>query len=59
VDGYFTLWPGSCVRRITKVNLIFGYAAISLPSARNPELLLRILLIGYLYGVTSERKWWN
>jgi len=21
-----------------------------------PELLLRILLIGYLYGITSERK---
>jgi transposase len=23
----------------------------------DPELLLRILLIGYLYGITSERKW--
>jgi transposase len=22
----------------------------------DPELLLRILLIGYLYGITSERK---
>jgi transposase len=23
----------------------------------DPELLLRMLLIGYLYGITSERKW--
>jgi len=22
----------------------------------DPELLLRILLVGYLYGITSERK---
>jgi len=25
----------------------------------DPELLLRILLIGYLYGITSERKLWK
>src|SRR5215471_17448341 len=24
-----------------------------------PELLLRMLLVGYLYGVTSERNWWK
>jgi hypothetical protein len=23
------------------------------------ELLLRILLVGYLYGVASERRWWK
>jgi transposase len=26
------------------------------PLPIDPELLLRILLIGYLYGITSERK---
>lgn len=31
------------------------YSETGRPSI-NPELLLRILLIGYLYGVTSERK---
>src|SRR5256712_709819 len=32
-----------------------SYSEISRPSI-DPELLLRILLIGYLYGITSERK---
>jgi transposase len=32
-----------------------SYSEIGRPSI-DPELLLRILLIGYLYGVTSERK---
>ena len=31
------------------------YSEIGRPSV-DPELLLRILLIGYLYGITSERK---
>jgi len=32
-----------------------SYSDTSRPSI-DPELLLRILLIGYLYGITSERK---
>src|SRR5881394_1194765 len=32
-----------------------SYSEMGRPSI-DPELLLRILLIGYLYGVTSERK---
>lgn len=32
-----------------------SYSETGCPSI-DPELLLRILLIGYLYGVTSERK---
>jgi transposase len=32
-----------------------SYSDTGRPSI-DPELLLRILLIGYLYGVTSERK---
>ena len=32
-----------------------SYSETSRPSI-DPELLLRILLIGYLYGITSERK---
>jgi transposase len=32
-----------------------SYSETGLPSI-DPELLLRILLIGYLYGITSERK---
>src|ERR1700689_1372830 len=32
-----------------------GYSDTGRPSI-DPELLLRILLIGYLYGITSERK---
>ena len=33
-----------------------SYSETGRPSI-DPELLLRILLIGYLYGITSERKW--
>ena len=32
-----------------------SYSEMGRPSV-DPELLLRMLLIGYLYGVTSERK---
>jgi Transposase domain (DUF772) len=32
-----------------------AYSDTGRPSI-DPELLLRILLIGYLYGITSERK---
>jgi len=32
-----------------------SYSDTGRPSI-DPELLLRILLIGYLYGITSERK---
>ena len=32
-----------------------SYSDIGRPSI-DPELLLRILLIGYLYGITSERR---
>jgi len=32
-----------------------SYSDMGRPSV-DPELLLRILLIGYLYGITSERK---
>jgi transposase len=32
-----------------------SYSESDRPSI-DPELLLRILLIGYLYGITSERK---
>jgi transposase len=32
-----------------------SYSEMGRPSI-DPELLLRILLIGYLYGITSERK---
>ena len=35
-----------------------SYSDIGRPSI-DPELLLRILLIGYLYGITSERSWWR
>ncbi len=31
------------------------YSQIGRPSI-DPELLLRILLVGYLYGITSERR---
>jgi len=35
-----------------------SYSETGRPSI-DPELLLRILLIGYLYGITSERKLWD
>src|ERR1700730_4823242 len=31
------------------------YSAIGRPSI-DPEVLLRLLLVGYLYGITSERR---
>jgi transposase len=33
-----------------------SYSDTGRPSI-DPELLLRILLIGYLYGISSERNW--
>ena len=41
----------ACVREKLKAS----YSDTGRPSI-DPELLLRILLIGYLYGITSERK---
>ena len=38
-----------------RVQLKDRYSETGRPSI-DPELLLRILLIGYLYGITSERK---
>lgn len=38
-----------------RVKLKDSYSEMGRPSI-DPELLLRILLVGYLYGVTSERK---
>src|SRR5499425_1524699 len=38
-----------------RAKLKFSYSDTGRPSI-DPELLLRMLLIGYLYGVTSERK---
>src|SRR5256886_5842073 len=35
-----------------------AYSDAGRPSI-DPELLLRMLLVGYLYGVTSERNWWK
>ena len=35
--------------------LVEGYDHMGHPSI-DPEVLLRILLIGYLYGITSERR---
>jgi len=36
-----------------------SYSETGRPSI-DPELLLRILVIGYLYGITSERaNWWK
>ena len=39
-----------CAKRLKQ-----SYSETGRPSI-DPELLLRILLIGYLYGMTSERK---
>ena len=41
--------------RFVRERLQQSYSASGRPSI-DPELLLRILLIGYLYGITSERK---
>ena len=35
-----------------------SYSETGRPSI-DPEVLLRILLLGYLYGITSERKCWK
>ena len=35
-----------------------SYSETGRPSI-DPELLLRILLIGYLYGITSNENWWK
>ena len=40
---------------VVREKLKESYSDIGRPSI-DPELLLRILLIGYLYGITSERK---
>jgi transposase len=41
--------------RVVRERLKDSYSDTGRPSI-DPELLLRILLIGYLYGITSERK---
>jgi len=35
-----------------------SYSETGRPSV-DPELLLRIMLVGYFYGITSERKRWK
>ena len=40
---------------VVREKLKDSYSETGRPSI-DPELLLRILLIGYLYGITSERK---
>jgi transposase len=64
---YFTLEeyiPQNHLLRLIDKHIDFGfvrerlkdsYSDMGRPSV-DPELLLRILLIGYLYGITSERK---
>ena len=64
---YFTLEeyiPENHLLRLIDKHIDFGfvreqlkdsYSDMGRPSV-DPELLLRILLIGYLYGITSERK---
>ena len=32
------------------------YSNMGSPSIIDPEVLIRMLIIGYLYGITSERK---
>ena len=41
--------------RFVREQLKDSYSETGRPSI-DPELLLRLLLIGYLYGITSERK---
>jgi transposase len=48
IDGHVNL-------DFVRAKLKNSYSAMGRPSV-DPELLLRMLLIGYLYGVTSERK---
>ncbi|MGO9577407.1 MAG: transposase [Terriglobales bacterium] len=56
--------PGTHLLRLIDKHISFAfvreklkesYSDMGRPSI-DPELLLRILLIGYLYGITSERK---
>ena len=64
---YFTLEeyiPENHLLRLIDKHIDFGFVRQQLKESYSdtgrpsvdPELLLRILLIGYLYGITSERK---
>ena len=56
--------PENHLLRLIDKHISFGFVREQLKDSYSdtgrpsidPELLLRILLIGYLYGVTSERK---
>ena len=48
IDKHISFW-------FVHERLRASYSETGRPSI-DPELLLRILLIGYLYGITSERK---
>jgi transposase len=56
--------PESHLLRLIEKHISFGFVRERLKASYSetgrpsidPELLLRILLIGYLYGITSERK---
>jgi transposase len=41
--------------RFVRERLRDAYSSMGRPSI-DPEILLRILLVGYLYGITSERR---
>jgi Transposase domain (DUF772) len=62
--GASGLWRSAHLLRLIEKHISFefvrerlkdSYSETGRPSI-DPELLLRILLIGYLYGITSERK---
>jgi len=56
--------PETHLLRLIEKHITFGFVREKLKESYSetgrpsidPELLLRILLIGYLYGITSERK---
>ena len=56
--------PETHLLRLIEKHISFGFVRERLKASYSdtgrpsidPELLLRILLIGYLYGITSERK---
>ena len=56
--------PGTHLLRLIEKHISFAFVREKLKASYSdtgrpsidPELLLRILLIGYLYGITSERK---
>ena len=56
--------PENHLLRLIEKHISFGFVRERLKNSYSetgrpsidPELLLRILLIGYLYGITSERK---